>query len=186
MRPTKGAATRAGTGSREKRVRDRLPEYPLLARSQKDKIREEILADCMLVADCWIYTGARNLDGYGMKRVGYRVHSVSRFMLAHSTGESMNIRMDACHDPLQCPYKACCNPKHLFWATHAENCKQRETAKKELAEVFTYWETHAWIDGVFHTGRRDPVLDSCLASLNRGKIVRAQLCTPRKAVFNRI
>jgi hypothetical protein len=151
---------------------DRLPVYQTLSQTEKDRYRAEIVANCELVADCWIYLGALNSDGYGVKRIGNRVHSVSRFMLAYSTRESMNIRADACHDPKQCPYKACCNPKHLFWATHSQNCRQREQAKREERELFVWWETHAWIDGVFYTDRRDPSIEHCLGSLNRGKIER--------------
>jgi hypothetical protein len=143
---------------------DRLPEYQVLTAADKDRIRAEIIANCEFVADCWIYLGARNSDGYGLKRVGDRVHSVSRFMLAYDTRESLNTRLDACHDPLQCPYKACCNPRHLFWATHSKNCRQREQAKREEREMFSFWENHTWIG--------DPSIDKCIASLNRGKIDR--------------
>lgn len=151
---------------------DRLPYYQVLTAADKDRIRGEILGNCDLVADCWIYMGARNADGYGIKRIGNKVHSVSRFMLAYATRESLNNRLDACHDTQQCPYKACCNPKHLYWGTHAKNCRQREQAKREERELFSWWETHAWIDGVFYTNRRDPSIDQCLASFNRGRIDR--------------
>ena len=80
---------------------DRLPQYQCLTQSEKDSIRAEIIADCELVGDCWVYLGALNSKGYGIKRIGDRVHSVSRFMLAYSTRESLNIRADACHDPKQ-------------------------------------------------------------------------------------
>jgi hypothetical protein len=151
---------------------DRLPHYQVLTAADKDRIREEIIATCELVADCWIYTGARDSGGYGVKRIGDRIHSVSRFMLAYDTRESLNVRLDACHDPQQCPYKACCNPKHLSWATHSHNCRQREQAKREEKELFSWWETLAWIDGVYLTDRGDPTIDKCLASLNRGRIDR--------------
>jgi hypothetical protein len=138
---------------------DRLADYPLLTQIDKERIRTEIIANCEPVADCWIYLGALNSDGYGVKRIGDRVHSVSRFMLAYSTRESMNIRTDACHDPKQCPYKACCNPKHLFWGSHSKNCRQREQAKREERELFPWW-------------KGDASIARCLASFNRGKIQR--------------
>ena len=151
---------------------DKLPKYPLLTKSDKDRIRQEIINNCEIVGDCWIYQGALDRDGYGVKHCGRRTHSTHRFMLAYSTRESLNIPFDACHDTALCPYKACCNPAHLFWATHADNCKQREDKTRELKAIFKFWETHAWIEGVFHTPAYDPSIDHCIARLNRGRIER--------------
>jgi hypothetical protein len=107
-----------------------------------------------------------------MKRMNSKLHSVSRFMLAYASRESLNIPFDACHDTSVCPYKACCNPAHLFWATHAQNCQEREKVTRELRGMFKFWETHAWTDGVYRTQQRDPGIDRCIESLNRGKIQR--------------
>jgi hypothetical protein len=38
--------------------------------------------------------------------------------------------MDDCHKSPLCRFKACCNPEHLFWDTHANNCKRRELEKR--------------------------------------------------------
>jgi hypothetical protein len=38
--------------------------------------------------------------------------------------------MDDCHRSPLCRFKACCNPEHLFWDTHANNCKRRELEKR--------------------------------------------------------
>ena len=148
----------------------------LLTLEDKERIKAEILANCDLVADCWIYTGARNSSGYGLKKIGKKTHTVSRFMLAYSTRESIEkAGYEACHRDDVCPYKACCNPRHLYWSTPSENCKVREKRAREERELFKFWETNAWIDGVFYSdrqARRDPSIDSCLLSLNRGKIER--------------
>ena len=106
---------------------------PLTA-EEKDRIRAEIIANCDLVADCWVYR-TRNSAGYGMKWIDGKMLTTSRFMLAYSTRESLNVRFDACHIP-ECPYKACCNPLHLFWGSHKENCEQRERMRRELLEGF--------------------------------------------------
>jgi hypothetical protein len=149
-----------------------LPE--LLTANDKERIKAEILGNCELVADCWIYKGAVNQSGYGMKKINGRACTVSRFMLAYDTRESLsNPEYDACHRDDVCPYKACCNPQHLYWATKSQNCLAREKRAREERELFTFWETHAWVDGVFYRDRRDPSIDSCLASLSRGKIVHA-------------
>ena len=144
---------------------DRLPKYPLLTQQEKERIRAEIVAKCEIVGDCWVYLGALDKDGYGVKRCGNRTHSTHRFMLAYSTRESLNVPFDACHDTALCPYKACCNPAHLFWATHAENCKQREDKTRELKAMF--------VDGVYRTHGCDPSVEHCIASLSRGRVERS-------------
>lgn len=141
---------------------------------EKDQAFKEIMERCVVVADCWVYQGATNKFGYGMKKIGDKVYTVSRFVLAYSTRESLDKPgYDACHKDEICPYKACCNPRHLYWATKSENCKAREKRAREERNMFNLWEQQAWIDGVYYTDRSDPTIDQCLASLNRGKMVHA-------------
>jgi hypothetical protein len=96
----------------------------LLTQHEKDILRVQIVARCMLVGDCWVFTGPLSTSGYGRIKVNLKWVTTSRYMLAYSTRESLNIALDACH-ALDCPYKSCCNPLHLFWGTHSENCKMR-------------------------------------------------------------
>jgi hypothetical protein len=157
----------------------------LLTAEDKERIKAETLANCDLIADCWIYKGASNPYGYGMKKIGKKVYTVSRFMLAYDTRESLvNPEYDACHRDDICPYKACCNPRHLYWATKSENCKAREKRAKEERELFAShplpsdeldrgWDRSAWVNGIFSSDHRDLGIDHCLASLNRGRIVHA-------------
>src|ERR1039458_2063869 len=145
----------------------------LLTTEYKERIKAEILENCTLVADCWVYKGASSLEGYGMKKIGKRSYTVSRFMLAYDTRESLANPYEACHKDDICPYKACGNPEHLFWATKNENWGARERRKKEERQGFTFWQSNAWIDGVFYEDRPDPTIDPCLAGLNRGKIEHA-------------
>jgi hypothetical protein len=42
----------------------------------------------------------------------------------------LNHRMDACHRSPICRFKACCNPEHLYWDTHKNNCERREAEKR--------------------------------------------------------
>jgi len=46
---------------------DKLPKYPLLTEGDKNRIRQEIIDNCEMVGDCWIYRGALNEGGYGTK-----------------------------------------------------------------------------------------------------------------------
>jgi hypothetical protein len=107
----------------------KLDRFRLMTAGEKDRVHQEIVERCELVADCWIYP-VTNSSGYGIKRIGGRLMYTSRFVLAYSTRESLNIKMDACHIG-DCPYRACCNPRHLAWGTHAENAAQREQKARE-------------------------------------------------------
>ena len=138
-----------------------------LTLDDKERIKAEILGNCDLVADCWIYKGAVNDGGYGVKKIAGTARTVSRFMLAYTTRESIvKHGWDACHKDDVCPYKACCNPDHLYWATKSDNCKAREKRAREERELFRFWKVYS--------DRSCPLdIDHCLAGLNRGKIVHA-------------
>ena len=114
----------------------RLDRFRPLSIDDKDRIREEIVANCDLVGDCWVYRGTANpATSYGMKKIDGRTRTVSRFMLCYATRESLDRSGDACHDTTQCPYKACCNPRHLFWGTHEDNCEIREQDKRDARKL---------------------------------------------------
>lgn len=111
-----------------------IDRFRLLTPEEKDRIRQEIVDNCDLMGDCWIWRGAKTSSGYGIKYIQGRMRTVSRFMLAYSTRESLDTRQDACHKHNQCPYRACCNPQHLFWGSHAVNSKDRERYERESRE----------------------------------------------------
>jgi hypothetical protein len=106
-----------------------LDRFRLMTAQDKDEAYKEIVSRCTLVADCWLYP-VKNSAGYGQRYVGGKMRPVSRFMLAYVTRESLNLKMDACHIG-DCPYRNCCNPRHLEWGTHSENAKQREQKERE-------------------------------------------------------
>jgi hypothetical protein len=112
---------------------EKFRKHWLLTPQEKDEIRAQIVADCDLIGDCWVYRHPNN-SGYGMKRIGGHIMTVSRFMLAYESRESLSIKKDACHQSF-CPYRSCCNPRHLFWGSHAENCAAREAAKREMSKA---------------------------------------------------
>lgn len=103
-----------------------LGRFKPLTAEEKDRIRQAIITKCVLAGDCWLYRGTVNNSGYGMMYIGGKMRAVSRFMLCYSTRESLTIQADACHFTDRCPYRACCNPRHLYWGSHAENAVLRE------------------------------------------------------------
>jgi hypothetical protein len=145
-----------------------LDRFRLLTTQEKDSIRQEIINNCDLVADCWVYR-TKNSAGYGVKRIGGKVVTVSRFMLAYATRESLDVKADACH-VRECPYRACCNPVHLTWGSHSVNAKMREADKREyrsrganLLPVPLGHETH--VQHAAGIGENYSIVDSSLQHL---------------------
>ncbi len=64
-----------------------------------------------------------------MKYIQGKMRTVSRFILAYSTRESLDLKdHDACHIR-DCPYRACCNPAHLIVCQHVGPLKTEASQK---------------------------------------------------------
>jgi hypothetical protein len=116
--------------------------FRLLTGEEKDCLYQEIRNKCEVRDGHWLYQGTLNNCGYAMRYIAGQMRPVGRFMLCYKTRESLDVRADACHgrpgspcqnqdaddcaDGLDCP-RSCVNPDHLFWGTHGENCKQKES-----------------------------------------------------------
>lgn len=72
--------------------------------------------------ECWLWTGAKNRDGYGKLRLGER--KAGRFVRAHRL--ALALAKPSMFDPSlhvlhTCDNPACCRPSHLFQGTQADN-----------------------------------------------------------------
>lgn len=76
--------------------------------------------------DCWKWLRATDKDGYGWVSVYGINHRANRIALAMQSCVCPD-GAKACHT---CHNPSCCNPRHLYWGTHAENMRDRKLAGK--------------------------------------------------------
>lgn len=80
--------------------------------------------------ECWLWTGAKDRDGYGSMSVGRARTQAHRFAWLSSRGDIPKDKPCVLHD---CDNPACCNPTHLWVGTRADNNKDRHIKRRDAA-----------------------------------------------------
>jgi hypothetical protein len=75
------------------------------------------------MSPCTLWQGARNSDGYPVRKKGGRMVLVTREVLAGSLGRAIRRGRECAH---VCHVRACINPAHLVEASHRDNCRMRK------------------------------------------------------------
>lgn len=68
--------------------------------------------------DCWLWTGAKNAQGYGMFNQGEGHKRAHTYSLELASGEQYQKGMDTCHT---CDNPSCVRPDHLYFGTRTQN-----------------------------------------------------------------
>ena len=76
--------------------------------------------------DCLIWPYYKTKKGYARAKIDNKVVRLHRYILVKKIGEPKQPKLQACHAPIICTSKACCNPKHLRWATNQENMDDKK------------------------------------------------------------
>ena len=80
------------------------------------------------LGSCWLWTGARNRDGYGHVALRGRLESTHRISWTITYGHPGDVSvLHRCDNP------QCCNPSHLFLGTQFDNVHDMIQKKRHIA-----------------------------------------------------
>src|SRR5580692_6687685 len=89
--------------------------------AHKIPIGARLLSYWKIRGSCWVWTGARDKDGYGVIKIAGKSVRLTRFIFKEINGRIPKDH-DICH---KCDNPPCFRPSHLFNATNAENQKDK-------------------------------------------------------------
>ena len=80
--------------------------------------------------DCWEWLAGKNIKGYGIFNTGWRyigTDKAHRIAWIITNGELLKSDV-ICH---KCDNPGCCNPKHLFKGTQADNIRDKVSKNRQ-------------------------------------------------------
>lgn len=90
--------------------------------------------DKTVPSGCWLWTGPKNLQGYGQINPRFGTPFPHRLALILETGYDPGAGVYACH---KCDVPACCNPSHLYWGTAKDNAADMVKRHRHRNKVIT-------------------------------------------------
>jgi hypothetical protein len=81
---------------------------------------------------CWIWTGAKDLDGYGFISVAGKQTRAHRYAYSQFVGPIPEDNV-VCH---HCDTPSCVNPRHLFVGLHIDNVRDMDLKHRRGKSIF--------------------------------------------------
>ena len=118
--------------------------------SKKTTAEEKFWKNIQKTPGCWIWTGATKTRGYGLMRSGIGDGKMLSHRFAWELFNGPIPKGDSPHSYCvchKCDNPSCCNPDHLFLASHNDNMadmnrKGRHAAKLSPAQVLEIRDSH--------------------------------------------
>lgn len=115
-------------------MRDKNARLTLLTSPEHRHVAVKLDARIQVIGDCWVYTGARNQDGYGIVWVDGAAHRAHRVAFELTVGP-IPPGWEVDHVWLRgCRHRACIRPAHLEAVTGRVN-RQRQADKRRILRL---------------------------------------------------